>query len=55
MPYEFISNPKMASDFWVIQQITNPDNIPNFDPEDITPDAKNTQPSSSYSSYCIIV
>lgn len=55
MPYEFISDPKMASDFWVIQQITNPDNIPNFDPKDITPDAKDTQPASSYSSYCIIV
>ena len=41
MPYEYVADEELADDFWVIHQVTNPDNIPNFRPEDINPDAIN--------------
>ena len=56
MPYKFISDTNSAEDFWVIQQVTDPDNIPNFDQNDITPDAQNLNVTpSSWSSSCILV
>jgi hypothetical protein len=41
MPYDYISDANMADDFWVIQTISNPNNIPGFKPTDINPDATN--------------
>ena len=40
MPYDFIGVDELASDFWVIKQVTNPD-IQGFTPQDINPDAVN--------------
>lgn len=37
-PYEYMANENLTSDFWVIQKITDPNNIPNFSPDDIEPD-----------------
>ncbi|XWV26472.1 cathepsin B, cystein protease [Tupanvirus soda lake] len=56
MPYNYVADTNLADDFWVIQQVTNPDNIPNFSPEDINPDAKNLNVDvNGESSYCIII
>ena len=41
MPYDYIGDSELAEDFWVIQQVTDPNNIPGFTPGDINPDAKN--------------
>lgn len=41
MPYDYISNPNLCNEFWVITQVTDPNNIPNFSPNDINPDAQN--------------
>jgi len=41
MPYNYTADPNLADDFWVIQGVSDPDNIPNFSPEDINPDAIN--------------
>lgn len=38
MPYNYTADPKLANEFWVIQRVTNPNNIPNFTPADINPD-----------------
>ena len=58
MPYKYVADSNLAEDFWVIQQVTNPDNIPNFRPEDINPDAKNLDVDISKlgygSGYCTI-
>jgi len=62
MPYNYVADTNLCDDFWVIQQVTNPDNIPNFIPEDINPDAKNLDVDINSggvvhcgSSYCIII
>lgn len=36
IPYQFVANPNLAFDFWVIQGVTNP-SIPGFQPSDINP------------------
>ncbi|AVL94723.1 cathepsin B cystein protease [Moumouvirus australiensis] len=36
MPYNYVANPNLSDDFWIIQEVTNPD-IDNFKPEDINP------------------
>lgn len=41
MPYDFIGNSNLASDFWIITSITNPINIEGFQSCDIYPDAVN--------------
>lgn len=48
MPYTYMCDTDLTSDFWVIQSVTNPTKIPNFSPEDINPDQinLNEQPSS---------
>lgn len=35
MPYEFISIPELASEFWIVQGVSNPTNIPNYSPDDL--------------------
>jgi len=46
MPYAYTASPDLAEDFWIIKQVTNPNNIPKFDPDDINPDAINLDASS---------
>jgi len=41
MPYKYTADAKLSDDFWIIQQVTDPANIPGFSPDDINPDAKN--------------
>lgn len=41
MPYEVITDPNMTDDFWVIQQVSNPTDIPHWAKTDINPDAVN--------------
>jgi len=41
MPYNYMANPDLASDFWLIQTVSNPNNIPGYSPNDINPDAIN--------------
>lgn len=38
MPYNFIGDTSFTSDFWIIEQVTNPDGIINFTSNDIFPD-----------------
>lgn len=47
MPYEYMSDTDLTSDFWIITSVTNPI-IPNFSSGDINPDAINLdqQPTS---------
>ncbi|AAV50743.1 putative peptidase C1-like protein [Acanthamoeba castellanii mimivirus] len=40
MPYKYVADENLASDFWIIQEVTDPI-INNFDPNDINPDAIN--------------
>jgi C1A family cysteine protease len=48
MPYNFIGDMNMTNDFWVIEQVSNPNDIPGWNKVDISPDAINlqSQPSS---------
>jgi len=48
MPYKYTADTNLADDFWIIQAVTNPENITGFKPEDINPDATNlnAQPGS---------
>jgi C1A family cysteine protease len=43
MPYAFISDPNMVDDFWVIQSVSNPTDVPHWSKVDINPDAINLQ------------
>lgn len=38
MPYAYLGDPNQASEFWIIRSLTNPNNIPNYNPSDINPD-----------------
>ncbi|AZL89446.1 peptidase C1-like protein [Megavirus baoshan] len=40
MPYNYVADPNLADDFWIIQEVTNP-NIENYKPSDINPIAIN--------------
>ena len=59
MPYQYMSDSKLCDDFWIIQQVTNPDNIIGFTTDDINPDAKNLDvdinANQSSNSYCLII
>lgn len=48
LPYNYMADPNLADDFWVITKISNPNNISHFSPSDINPDAINLdkQPTS---------
>ena len=40
LPYNYIGDCTLADDFWIIQRVTDPDNLPGFRPEDINPASK---------------
>lgn len=48
MPYDYASDPSYASDFWIIQKVSNPTDIPNWKADFIAPKAQhlNVVPSS---------
>jgi C1A family cysteine protease len=41
MPYDYFADPELIDEFWVIQVVADPKNIPGFTPEDINPYAQN--------------
>jgi C1A family cysteine protease len=43
MPYAYISDSTLVDDFWVIQGVSNPTDIPGWQSTDIEPDAQNLQ------------
>jgi len=47
LPYGYVADPNLASEFWIVQTVTNPKDITNYSPNDIFPDAQNLdiQPS----------
>lgn len=47
MPYAYMCDQSLTSDFWTIQRVTNPTKIPNFSPQDINPDQINLNAQSS--------
>lgn len=47
MPYNYTANADLAEDFWIIKRVTNPNDIPNFNSNDINPDAQNLNVDSS--------
>lgn len=62
MPYAYVSDPRLCDDFWVLRQVTDPNNIPGFTPGDIEPIAKNLNADvsgggvvHSQGRYCVIV
>lgn len=55
MPYDYISDSDMADEFWVVNVVSDPNNIPGFSPEDINPCAKNLDVQPSKNGYCNIL
>jgi len=47
MPYDYLADPNLADDFWVISTVSNPTNIAGFTPQDINPDAINLESQQS--------
>lgn len=50
MPYQYLADPNEADDFWVIQQVTDP-NMPGFTPEAINPEFKSSK-MRNWGGYC---
>lgn len=51
MPYHYVADLDQADDFWVVKRVTDPNNIPDFTPEDINPEIINVK-GKGYGGYC---
>lgn len=44
LPYAYVANPELTIELWVIQDVENPDNIPNYSLNEIYPDPNDYVP-----------